>query len=202
MVIKKKKTTITLQWSVRRCTCSNLTSLENSWREVKVSRTCNSTKMEHAHFHLTHSTPPPPHPPSVLPPGGSRVALASSPPSSLSPLFNRGPCGLWQGPKTICSQSGGVMTVMSVDRMCMQSADTDTTQHAALAGLTWLRTSCFCLTVGRAEDEGRSEEATKEKKEVSRFVWGDAKKNALISRTRTHTHHHHHHKGPKYTCMF
>lgn len=39
----------------------------------------------------------------------------------------------------------------------MQSADTDTTQHAEPAGqrLTWLRTSCFCLTVGTTRRRGR-----------------------------------------------
>lgn len=49
---------------------------------------------------------------------------------------------------------------MLVDRMCMQSADTDTTQHAEPAGLrlTWLRTSCFCLTVGSNSEEEREEE--------------------------------------------
>lgn len=55
---------------------------------------------------------------------------------------------------------------MFVDRMCMQSADTDTTQHAEPAGLklTWLRTSCFCLTVGTTKRKGRKEEGVREEK--------------------------------------
>lgn len=53
---------------------------------------------------------------------------------------------------------------MLVDRMCMQSADTDTTQHAEPAGLrlTWLRTSCFCSTVGTVKRRGRRKEGRKE----------------------------------------
>ncbi len=49
---------------------------------------------------------------------------------------------------------------MLVDRMCMQSADTDTTQHAEPTGLrlTWLRTSCFCSTVGTVKRRGKRKE--------------------------------------------
>lgn len=77
---------------------------------------------------------------------------------------------------------------MLVDGMCMQSANTDTTQHAEPVGprLTWLRTSCFCLTVGTTKSRrmeggrkgGKSEGGMGRRREgVSYFVsmavlWG------------------------------
>lgn len=73
------------------------------------------------------------------------------------------PFPFWQGDRPSVADKAGY--VMLVDRMCMQSADTDTTQHAESAGrrLTWLRTSCFCLTVGTMErKEGRKEERARE----------------------------------------
>lgn len=60
----------------------------------------------------------------------------------------------------------------------MQSANTDTTQHAERAGvrLTWFRTSCICLTVesGRStewkEEERTRKEWVEQEKEVSYLV--------------------------------
>lgn len=56
--------------------------------------------------------------------------------------------------------------------MCMQSADTDTTQHAEHTGLrlTWLRTSCFCLTVEQ------SMKGKERKKERVREEWVEEEK--------------------------
>lgn len=105
----------------------------------------------------------PVHPPPAAPHTVMWRVHSSTPLHSTRRPHELWPFPFWQGDRpSVADQAGYVMVV---DRMCMQSADTDTTQHAESAGrrLTWLRTSCFCLTVGTMErKEGRKEERARE----------------------------------------